>query len=253
MPGAVKIAVPEANFSVGHRDRKAVCLHLTLGGAQSVRSEFQSPTKRKSAHFFALKTGEIWQFVSILDTAYANGLSWSASPKCWVDPEGNRLLPPHQPAWAGLVVPINPNFQTVSIERELLSTSEHPSAEQDAAVVRILQYVQSQFPSFISSWIPLVSLIGHCHISPIERANCPGPLCDYQALATAANAPVMPLPVVQRYQVVGLPIYEAENLQGELAGHLKDTDTVEINMLYANGAGHLKDGRGFVDMKGLTL
>lgn len=245
MPGAIKVAVPEASFSIGHRDRKAVCLHLTLGNATSVRSEFQSPIKRKSAHFLVLQSGVIWQFVSVLDTAYANGLSWSASPKCWVDPEGNKLLPPHQPTWPGLVVPINPNFQTVSIERELLSTAELPSAAQDAAVVRVLQYVQSQFPSFISSWVPLVSLIGHCHLSPIERANCPGPLCDYAALATAANlAP-------HTWRLKGLPIYQRQDLTGTVAGFISDNGPHAIDVLYPNRAGHLMSGDGFIDMNAM--
>lgn len=245
MPGAIPQAVPASNFSIGHRDRKAVCLHLTEGIAAGALSRFQNPTQQVSSHFLVLKTGTIWQFVSVLDTAYANGLSWSASPKCWIDPEGHKLLPPHQPTWTGLQAPINPNFTTVSIERELLSTSEIPTIRQDAAVVRVLQYVQSQFPTAIPSYVPLISLIGHCHISPIARANCPGPKCDYAAFAAAANAPAMPLPIVQSYRVLGTPIFQKQNLTGAIVGYLQPGEIVEVDMAYDNGAFHLKDQRGF--------
>lgn len=245
MPEAVRIPVPDTNFSVGHRDRKAVCLHLTLGGAASVRSEFQNATKRKSAHFLALQSGIIWQFVSVLDTAYANGLSWSASPKCWVDPEGNKLLPPHQPTWTGLVVPINPNFQTISIERELLSTAEHPSDAQNAAVVRILQYIQSQFPTSFPTYVPLISLIGHCHLSPIERANCPGPLCDYQALATAANAGAPPPPAPLRYRAVTCAaVFQDRKPDAILAGSIGAGIIEEVDDI-TGGWIHLHSGLGF--------
>lgn len=252
MPGAKPIAVPASNYAIGMRDRKAAVLHMTAGSAKSARERFQNPTQQVSAHFLVLKTGEIWQFVSVLDTAYANGLKWIASPKCWQDPEGNLLKPPHAPAWAGLTPPINPNWQTISIERELLSTSDIPPDAQNDAVVRILRYVHELFPTLIPSWIPFQTLIGHCHISPIERANCPGPLCNYDVLAKLANV-TTPLPVVQHYCARGLPVYQQQNLTGPTAGFLATGDVVDVDVLYSNGAGHLKSGLGFVDMKGLEV
>lgn len=259
MPEAVRVPVPgenaaanTGNFSVGNRGRNAVVLHLTAGTAASAKARFQNPAQRVSSHFLALKSGAIWQFVSVLDTAYANGLSWSASPKCWKDPEGNLLRPPHAPTWQGLTPPINPNFQTISVERELASTSDIPPIPQNDAVVRILQYVHSLFPTAFASWVPLHTLIGHCHISPIARANCPGPKCDYQALASAANVPPpppSPLPVKQTYRVKGTPIYQAQNLLGPTAGFLLPGDVIEVDVLYEDSVGHLKSGLGFIDMK----
>lgn len=186
MPEAVRTPVPASNFSVGNRGRGAVVLHLTAGSAASARARFQNPDQEVSSHFLALRDGTIWQFVSVLDTAYANGLSWNAAQKCWVDPEKN-LLKARPPTWTGLQPPINPNWYTISVERELASTAEIPPTPQNAAVVRILQFVHSLFPTLLPSWVPLHTLIGHCHISPIARANCPGPKCDFAAFAAAAN------------------------------------------------------------------
>lgn len=245
MPGAVKIAVPSVNYAIGNRGRKAAVLHLTAGSAQSARARFQNPAEQVSAHFLALKSGVIWQFVSVLDTAFANGLSWSTASKCWVDPQGHQLKPPHAPTWAGLVVPINPNFLTVSVERELDSVTDIPPAAQDDAVVRILQYVHGQFPQSLPLWTPHTTLIGHYEISPVSKPHCPGPLCDFVGIAAAANAPILPLPLVQSYRVKGTAISQTQDMSGPYVGYLQPGEIVAVDMVYANGAFHLKDGRGF--------
>lgn len=190
MPEATKVSIPASNFSVGCATRKAVVLHIGEGSANAILGEFKPEGKQKSAHFVVTNAGHIYQCVSVLDTAFANGLSWSVSRGCWVDPEKN-LLKAHSPAWQGLSPPTNPNWQTVSIEREGYY-QEQPSDVENAAVVRILQYVHSQFPTLLPAWAFMQTLIGHCHISPKARANCPGPHVNYTALAAAANAPLTP-------------------------------------------------------------
>lgn len=241
MPGVSKIAVPASNFSVGNSGRKAAVLHIVEGSAGSALHEFTAPTQ-KSSHFVVSNTGAIWQLVSVLDTAYANGLSYKAGH--WIDPEGNVVNPP----WQGLTPPINPNFQTISIEREGYY-QEQPSAAENAAVVRILQYVHSAFPSLIPAWSFMQTLIGHCHISPVARKNCPGPHVDYAGIAAAANGTPTP-PVPRAYRIKGLPIYQQQSLSGPLAGVLETGEVVMVDQTYPNGAAHDKLGRGFFDLDG---
>lgn len=243
MPDAAHVGIPENNYATGHASRRAVCLHIIVGSANSAISKFKNPASETSAHFVISKAGLITQLVSVYDTAYANGLSWSEQAHCWVDPQKHLLKAPNpSPTWPLLVPPINPNFMTISIEREGYPDDTPPQA-QDAAVVRILRYVASVFPLV---YLPGRTLIGHYAISPKSKPNCPGPHVDYAGLAVAANAPAS-----RAYRVAGLPIYQRQDLAGPLAGHLADGETILIDATYPNGAGHDKLGRGFVDMQGL--
>jgi len=185
-PGAhQRIGIPDSNFAPGNDGPLAAALHIIVGSLASAISEFQA-RKLKSAHFGIGKDGRVVQFVSIHDTAFANGLSWNLTRTCWVDPEKNLLLPPHTPPWPLLHAPRNPNYYTISIEREG-HPEDTPTAAMDAATVALLRWLAEQFPATLKPYRPLVNLIGHCHIGPIHRAHCPGPHVDYVALATAAN------------------------------------------------------------------
>lgn len=187
MPGATRVSIPSSNYSTISMSRKAVCLHIIEGSISSALSAFKQASAQKSSHFLVSKAGLIWQCVSVHDSAYANGLSWNEAAHCWIDPQGHYLRPPNpSPAWPGLTPPVNPNLTTFSIEREGYY-QDIPTAAQDASVVKIMQWCAVQFPT-LAPYAFMHSLIGHCHISPVSKANCPGPHVEYAALANAANA-----------------------------------------------------------------
>jgi N-acetyl-anhydromuramyl-L-alanine amidase AmpD len=252
MPDTNAVAIPASNFAVGCVTRKAVVLHIVEGSAGSALSEFTREGKQKSAHFVVSKTGQIWQCVSVLDTAFANGLSWNTGQKCWIDPEGHLLKAPNPtPPWQGLTPPTNPNWQTISIEREG-HYQDVPTEVQDAAVVRILQFIHQSFPTLIPSYAFMQSLIGHCHIGPKHRANCPGPHVDYARLAAAANeysAP--PRPSTKRYRVRRVMISQKLEGGAPYAGELAPGEEVVADKWYTNNRIHLADGRGFVSLADL--
>lgn len=195
MPGATPVAIPASNFKVGNSGRKAAVIHIVEGSAGSALSEFSREGREKSAHFVVGKSGAIFQCVSVIDSAFANGLSWNG--RAWIDPQGHTVTP----TWQLLTPPTNPNWTTISIEREGYY-QEVPPPSQDAAVVRILQYLTSQFPTAFQSWSFMQTLIGHRHISPITKANCPGPNVNYAQLAQAANGTPPPRPQIGRYVLV---------------------------------------------------
>lgn len=187
MPDATRVSIPSSNYSTISSARKAVCLHIIEGSVASALSEFKAAGKQKSSHFVVSKAGLIWQCVSVNDSAYANGLSWNEAAHCWIDPQGHYLRPPNpSPAWPGLIPPINPNLTTISIEREGYYQDIPPTA-QNAAVIKIMEWCADQYPS-LSPYAFTHSLIGHCHISPMSKPNCPGPHVDYIGLASAANS-----------------------------------------------------------------
>lgn len=241
MPEATKVAVPATNFRVGNSGRKAAVLHIGEGSTSAILGEFTPVGKEKSSHFVVSNLGQIWQCVSVLDTAYANGLSYVKGR--WIDPEGNTVSPP----WLGLTPPTNPNFTTISIEREG-HYQDMPSATENAAVVRILRYVHEIFPTLLPSWEPLSSLIGHCHISPKARANCPGPHVDYAALAAAANG----APAPKRYRVKHRYVTQRKEDNGPpIVRELIPGEELVVDAWYTNNRAHLADGSGFVDLADL--
>lgn len=171
---------PFSNYYKGREGQsvKAVVLHIAEGSYQGSANWLVNPASGVSAHFIVSRQGEITQMVSILDTAYTNGLSWNGST--WIDPEGAHVTPP----WPGLTPPINPNFQTITVEHEGHSGDVWTPA-MIAADVTILQFVHATYPLL---WTPHKSLIGHYEISPVNRARCPGTGCPFDTIAAAATS-----------------------------------------------------------------
>lgn len=185
-PHADPIGIPEGNYGLGNDDPLAAVIHIIDGSLVSCISHFSNASTGVSAHFGIGKNGAVKQFVSIHDTAFANGLSWNAARKCWVDPEKNLLLPPRTPPWSGLTPPTNPNRYTISIEREG-KPADVPTKAMDDATIALLQWLATQYPATLQPYRAFINLIGHRHIGPIHRANCPGPHVDFGVLATRAN------------------------------------------------------------------
>lgn len=92
------------NFSKGRKGAypvDAIVIHVTEGGAESVRAWFKNPAAQVSSHYLTTKKGLVYQFVRETDTAWANG----------------RVA--HPTAELVLARPsANPNGWTISIENE---------------------------------------------------------------------------------------------------------------------------------------
>lgn len=245
MPEADPIGIPVSNFTAGHAGRKAVVGHIIVGSLLSAIQEFTAQGKEKSAHFAVGFDGHIKQFVSVYDTAYANGLTWSATRKCWIDPQGTALKAPKpSPSWVGLVPPTNPNLVTISIERE-----GHPNdpvtPAMEAATVRILRWLSPLFPG-LRQYTPHVNLIGHWEISPANKPYCPGPNFHYEALAKAANGP----PPISRYVARHTQaIFEAPRPDAPVAladtARIAEGAIIEVDEV-KQGWAHLQNAVGFV-------
>jgi len=228
--------LPTQSFWIGNEGFGALVMHIAADHNHSAES-YLAHTTGKSAHFYVRKDGHVTQYVKISNSAWANGLT-PLSSGGWASPEGNIV----RPGWTLLRRGRNPNHYTVSMEHEGQSNEPWTAAMFDSTV-RLMKWMAPL--KGVSWWIKGQNLIGHCDISPIDRPNCPGPHCNMQALALAANARRM-------VAITDTPIYEvpAVNptrvaLRG--AALLRQGTECMIAMGYANGMVWLADGTGFVE------
>ena len=239
----------------GLHNLKAAVMHVVEGSYQSCIGTFVNE-RRASANFCVAKDGRIAQFVSILKGAWGNGISYVGGG-LWLNPYGHRFVPP----WSGhgLSVPQNPNFYTVSVEHEGFTGEPWTQAMFDSTV-KILQWLTKMTGL---TWRPMpdprASLIGHCHIDPIDKGRCPGPTVDFAKLAQAANGQPETAHPGGAFTIVGAA--GANIRQGPATrfavGRILPADTVcafdklvtggDCEVVNGIGAwGHLQSGEGFV-------
>jgi N-acetyl-anhydromuramyl-L-alanine amidase AmpD len=90
-------------------------------------------------------------------------------------------------------------------------------------------------------------VLRHADLDPTRRRD-PYQLTTNQIEEWTARAATVfaPPPVARRYRALGVPVYQAQSCVGPLWGHLEPEEIVEVDVVYPEGTGHLKDGRGFV-------
>ena len=252
--GQYPAATPQPDFRAGvhflpgNDGRLAVCLHICEGGFQSSIAYLRKIGL--SAHFVISEGGSVAQLVNVHDSAQAQGLRYGRTPADldptwtwqgvgWYSPRGKLV----QPTWTLLQPGMNTNRTIISIEHAGYHNKPRPRV-QTQATIDVLRWLGTQFPTLLP-YIPGRTLIGHCNLDTIDRANCPGAFFDFAAIAAAANART------GRYRVRGLPVYQRQELDGPLAGELPSGTQVDVDMTYANGAAHLASNMGFVRLDAL--
>ena len=127
-----------------------------LATIEGTLSWFRNPASEVSAHFGIARDGRVWQFVSLGDTAWANGIV---------------ELPDQNIKWLidAVSKKVNPNYLTVSIEHEGDGILPMPEIQYQASL---------SLHKFISAECAIVldkfHIIRHSQITGISRANCPG-------------------------------------------------------------------------------
>jgi len=240
------------NLTAGRNGQavRAIVLHITEGPRgheyDSAVNWFLNPQSNVSAHFVTSPTGDITQCVDTSNTAWANGLSYLREQ--WVSPRGKIV----DPTWQLIQPPINPNFQTISIE----SAGQHGEplpAAQWGALYGLLRWLGDTYPALMPL-VPGRTLIRHADLDNIDRANCPGAAFDLAKIAAAVNTPPPPpAPIVMEYP--GLAVWQRPELTGPIAGYLPSDSSVTIDAVvgpgYTDHTAHLANGMGFVDVRQL--
>jgi N-acetyl-anhydromuramyl-L-alanine amidase AmpD len=167
------------NFDTGRKGQvvKAVVLHIGEGPLTAFFHTFKNPERKASSHFTVGKKGEIEQYVSINDTAYANGLRWDDG--IWRNPRGLEVTP----AWKGLIPAVNPNLYTISIEHEGFF-GEAWTEPMYLAELKLLQWLRGETNLVYARD---ETLIGHRDFDNIDRPNCPGPNAPFDRLIADLN------------------------------------------------------------------
>lgn len=199
-------------------DVSMLVLHATVGSYESALAWLCNPASKVSTHYLIRKDGHIAQLVPDALEAWHAGRS----------------------AWQGLT---SAQIQACSLGIELENANDghdpYPPAQLAAA------HWLSQ------SLIVRYQITRDMVVRHLDIATPKGRKTDPAGLPWPAFADSLYLTLARAYRVVGLPIYQREDLAGPLAGHLETGETVLIDEDYPNGAGHDALGRGFVDMDGL--
>jgi len=153
VPFANRIESPNFGYPRGTHGQLtnpiAVVDHIMAGYFEGCRSWFRNPESWASSTFGISKNGDIDQYVSLYDCAWANG----------------AVLKP-DPIAAPVYTDHNPNVVTWSSEHAGWSGEPWTEAMYQADL-KLKRYLWQRKPDLI--------LLGHCHIDSVNKANCPGP------------------------------------------------------------------------------
>jgi len=105
--------IPSPNFWKGFKKRTAVVLHVSGGDMNSMDTWFSNPKSQVSAHYGISKTGEVYQYVSEKNSAWAEGVV-------------------RKPTWK-LIQKVNPNWYTISIEHGGFRTTKWTEEKKQAS------------------------------------------------------------------------------------------------------------------------
>lgn len=163
------INYPSPNYFVGHGLRiQAIVLHGTAGSAESALQELtdrkpNNPDAAVSANYLITLRGTIYRLVP-----------WWTGARAWANGIINR--PDRNINWLMACVRngINPNYCTISIEHEAsnqaMLTKQPMPAAQLAASLQLTRKLLSDAGLQPS----IQTVIGHCQIDSVNKANCPG-------------------------------------------------------------------------------
>ena len=159
------------NFSRGRKGAypvNCVVIHVTEGSAASVRSWFNNPAAKVSAHYMVQRDGAIVNFVREDDTAWANGR---------VDKPTAKLVRER--------ITTNPNDWTISIECEGTGKEELTDPQRGSLLFLIKDICERKR-------IPLSRrhIIRHQEIYSLK--TCPGIISVDRIVKQANGIPVCP-------------------------------------------------------------
>lgn len=186
-PFAERIQIPASNYQVGADDTLAVCLHIVDGSLTSCISWFKNSASGVSAHLGIGKDGRLVQFVSIANTAYAQGLHYAPASKRWFTKRGG-VVQYVTPSWSLLQPGMSINRHVISIEHEG-KPGEPLTPAMQATQLRLLRWLAEQTKL---TYVVGSTLIGHFNLDNVGRKYCPGPAFDFPAIAMEANTRTEP-------------------------------------------------------------
>lgn len=139
-----------------------IIIHGTAGGSSAkgigdyYRSLEASGERQSSVHFCIGVTGEVYQFVSVKDAAWGNGVVSAGHAPWWHD---------------------NPNNYTISIEhcKPATDNSSPITDAQKASSFALVKFLCGEHGIPARAADATGGVAPHSSIDPVNRARCPGP------------------------------------------------------------------------------
>lgn len=172
------------NFNVGRKGQVVpimIVCHRTCGSFDGAVSWLCNKESKASSHFVVAKDGRVVQLVDIKDTAWCNGTSIDASNSRYYK---NSTIDVVRNTKASA------NDYTVSIEFEGLSNENGELTDvQFTTAVGLIKHIKSEVKRLYDYDIDytLDEIVGHCHITPKWKPNCPGKDFPFERLVIKLN------------------------------------------------------------------
>lgn len=192
-------------------------LHSTAGSYASSLDWLCNPASKVSAHYLIRKDGHIAQLV------HDERAAWHAGKSAWMGMNSDEI-----------------QRSSIGIELENKNTGRdpYPSAQLDAC--------RELCRALIARYaIPRALVVRHLDIAILPK----GRKTDPAGFPWASFVQSLYDRAARDYDVIGLPVYQRSDRTGELWGYLLAGEHVTID---DRTTGHLADGRGFVDLRGLV-
>jgi N-acetyl-anhydromuramyl-L-alanine amidase AmpD len=183
------------NFTQGRAGHTpvAICDHIMAGTLASTDGWFHNADSGVSAHFGIGRKGEIYQWVSVDDMAWANGLGYESDGRPFVlGSNGSHIIekPDLSNTWMKQVITnrINPNYLTISIEHDG-QTGEAFTEDEYKATLHLHRFLIQRYN------IPPLRehFIGHFQVGAVNRAFCPGKAFPWDRLMNDLGIGTIPL------------------------------------------------------------
>ncbi len=196
-----------------------VC-HRTCGKFDGAVSWLCNSKSGASSHFVVSKDGRVVQLVDIENTAWCNGTSTNST---------NAKYHKHSILKYVRGTSRNANDYSISIEFEGMSDESGELTEiQQKIGIELIQFIIDEVKRIYGYEI-LVSeetIVGHCHITPKWKPNCPGAKFPFKDIVNELNKEDY-MPEKREFVVNG----EVKELNGILFGNKNYVELRELEKL----------------------
>ncbi len=176
-----KLSTPNQTKGRSGKVPTMIVCHRTCGKFDGAVSWLCNTQSGASSHFVVAKDGRITQLVDIENTAWCNGTSTDSSSSKYYK---NSSLKAVRETSA------NANSYTVSIEFEGMSDENGElTVQQQKAGVEVMQFIISEVKRIYGHEIVVndKTVVGHCHITPRWKPNCPGNKFPFESIIKELN------------------------------------------------------------------
>lgn len=171
------------NFTSGRSGQVPIMIvcHTTCGSFDGAVSWLCNKESKASSHFVVAKDGRVTQLVDIKDTAWCNGTSTETSSNKYYKNSTIEIVRSTKH---------NANLYTISIEFEGEANENGKLTEiQLATAVELIKYIKEEVKKLYNYDIDYTTdeIVGHCHITPKWKPNCPGKEFPFKELIKKLN------------------------------------------------------------------